>query len=60
VKPKRQVYLIKVWRDTDNRLRLQLRAANEEQPVYFASLSELAAFFETHNPPRTPQPSGLK
>lgn len=60
MKPERQVYLIKVWRDTDNRLRLQLRVPNEEQPVYFANLSELAAFFETHNPPRTLRPNGLK
>ena len=56
----RQVYLIKVWRDTDNRLRVQLRAPNEERSVYFANLSELAAFFEAHNPPRSLQPSGLK
>ncbi len=60
MKPERQVYLIKVWRDTDNRLRVQLRVANEEQSVNFASLDELTAFFEAHHPPRSLQPSGLK
>lgn len=49
----RQVYLIKIWRDQDNRLRVELRAPGETQPYYFATLAELEAFFETHNPPRT-------
>ena len=49
----RQVYVIKVWRDQDNRLRVELRAPNAEHPVYFASLAELEVFFEVQHPPKS-------
>ncbi len=49
----RQVYVINVWRDRDNNLRVELRAPNAERPVYFASLAEREAFFETQNPPKS-------
>ncbi len=48
--PERQVYVVKVWRDQDNRLCLELRVPNTERPYYFANLLELTAFFEDHNP----------
>ena len=55
----RQVYVIKVWRDAENHLCLELRAPNSERPYYFANLLELKAFFESQNPPK-PSKNGLK
>ena len=50
----KQVYVLKLWSETDGQIRVELRQGRQTQPWYFPSISALAEHLE-HLPTKRPE-----
>lgn len=50
MEPRRQLYLLKVWRSEDGQLRLELREKEVKVPSYFSDVQALFRYLEKSVP----------
>jgi hypothetical protein len=50
----KQVYVLKLWSETDGQIRVELRQGRQTQPWYFPSITALAEHLE-HLPTKRPE-----